>query len=442
MESKKYCFLDTNSLLHYHLFTDLQWSEFIGTKNIVLVISTTVLRELDQKKFSARQIELKNRAQLVIKKLSELLTSTDTSIPINKNVDIFYFSGEPKINWDEENLDSSLPDDRIIATILEAAFPLRDVLLLSSDLGIKLKAKGKGISCASIPDKFLLKNNNDTKQREIDKLKQRIQFLENRLPSLSIKLFSSGEATFFKKYILTPIIAPMTQEEIDEQIEKLKNELQNTESASDGSTIGGILSSFNASTKEEIERYEQEVKEYLIKMTQYFEREFEVRKIISRKITIELIIENQGTIPAEDIDIFLHFPDGFKLFSEDISIESLEKPTMPIRPRSHSEMLSSLSNFNIHLPNFDRMSTINNVDKIDFNAPSKPTIIKTNSYDVKYELNKIKHGFQISLDPLFLVFDSIESARSFKIDYSILAGNLPEPANGELNIIIEKNISS
>ena len=76
---------------------------------------------------------------------------------------------------------------------------------------------------------------------------------------------------------------------------------------------------------------------------------------------------------------------------------------------------------------------------IDPNLPSGPLIRKTNSYEVRYSLNKLKHGIQVYLKPVHIMFKSIDLANSFKISYSILADNLPEPSSGNLHIVILKN---
>ena len=81
------------------------------------------------------------------------------------------------------------------------------------------------------------------------------------------------------------------------------------------------------------------------------------------------------------------------------------------------------------------MSSVDNVGK-NRNLSSGPEIRKTNSYEVRYRINKLKHGIQEYLKPVYVLFESIGLVKSFKISYSILADNLPEPSNGNLNIVI------
>jgi hypothetical protein len=56
--------------------------------------------------------------------------------------------------------------------------------------------------------------------------------------------------------------------------------------------------------------------------------------------------------------------------------------------------------------------------------PNLPRIRKTNSYELTYECEKLKHGFIWNLMPLYVVFDAAESAKSFSIHYTTHAGNM------------------
>ena len=73
---------------------------------------------------------------------------------------------------------------------------------------------------------------------------------------------------------------------------------------------------------------------------------------------------------------------------------------------------------------------------INQNLPSGPHIKKTNSYDVSYNAQKLKHGLLRKLDHLYILFESFKKSKSFKISYSILADNLPESSEGSLSIVI------
>lgn len=144
-----------------------------------------------------------------------------------------------------------------------------------------------------------------------------------------------------------------------------------------------------------------------------------------------------GSCPADDIDIFMHFPDGFELFDEDDCEKEPEAPKAPRKPRSIlEEAAAGLSirsfGYSDHLhSHLDYLSS-----PVGPSNVSGPKIKRTNSYDVKVSVRRAKHGIEEPLDTIYLTFESSAMARSFAIDYAIHASNLPSHVTGTLNVIV------
>ena len=68
-------------------------------------------------------------------------------------------------------------------------------------------------------------------------------------------------------------------------------------------------------------------------------------------------------------------------------------------------------------------------------------IKKTGSYEVAFNVKKLKHGFQYKIDPLYITFPSVESAKSFDIDYSIFPENHPERIKGKVHVVLDTKSS-
>jgi hypothetical protein len=395
-------------------------------------VSPTVLNELDQKKYSAYDINISHRAQKIISKISEITTSIEVN-SINKNLGFMCISKEPSIDWEKEGLSPQIPDDRIIASILEQKNNFKNLLLITSDIGLKLKASRKEIRCISLPDKYLLKIKKDKKQEEIEKLKNKITILENRLPILKLKILADNELSEFIKISLKKYTSP-SEEEILKKVESIKNELKYEPSVRTNGSLITLLSFFNNVSENEIKRYEKGLDEYIKEMSKYYREEAKNKEFQSRLIELKFVIINIGNQPAEDIDIFIYFPDGSTLFSKDELPQEPEEPGKPILPRTQQELISRLAHFSI--PNISIPNVSSIIPNISRNLSSGPKIRKTNSYEVRYDVSKLKHTIQFYLEPIYILFESIDLARSFKISYSILADNLPEPSNGDLNIVI------
>ncbi len=183
----------------------------------------------------------------------------------------------------------------------------------------------------------------------------------------------------------------------------------------------------------DLDIYYRDYKEYLIKKEEY-------ENIILRTIKISIWLVNMGTAPAEDIDILMHFPDGFTLLIEEDFPTPPESPLPPSPPMTQIDKLLSHTNLwgdsflspQINLPHFiDHLEPPPNV--------TVPRIKRTNSYDVNIHVQRVKHLLKVKFDELVIMFNSYEDAQSFRLNYEILAANLPHKTEGALHIIIKKD---
>lgn len=71
---------------------------------------------------------------------------------------------------------------------------------------------------------------------------------------------------------------------------------------------------------------------------------------------------------------------------------------------------------------------------------SAPIIIRQASgYEVQFNVRRLKHGLRLSADPLYVKFESFDGARSFHLEYEMLADNVPKPVTGKLHVIISRD---
>lgn len=54
---------------------------------------------------------------------------------------------------------------------------------------------------------------------------------------------------------------------------------------------------------------------------------------------------------------------------------------------------------------------------------------------MREQFKRIKHGFLYKIKPIYLVFESTDTVKSFSIDYKIHAINLRVPNEGRLHIV-------
>lgn len=232
-------------------------------------------------------------------------------------------------------------------------------------------------------------------------------------------------------------IKPYDQKFEDDTINELKEELKYIPPRITESPINSALAPLLSPSDTEITRYENSVTIYLNNMRDYYKSEWDYKDRQSRTFEINLILKNDGSAPANDIDIFLHFPDGFVMCRKDELTHSPKCPEKPEKPRRLADEMFSYIASEITIPNnFLRPHNYANYSQtINKSINTSPSIKRTNSYEVKFKIDKLKHKMNIKLDPLYIYFDNYESINSFSFDYRILAGNNPDDFKAKLNII-------
>jgi hypothetical protein len=297
----------------------------------------------------------------------------------------------------------------------------------------------------SLPEEYKLPSALDAVEKERRQLQRRVQQLENRFPKL--KLAFANEADRFNATVLHPFT--MAEEDIQRYAAKIKAKYGKqpmpsvSEPQQDYPPLSGLtklqslartFDHFGKPSAEAIKRYNDELETFYDEYETYLRERYASANLQRRTIRLDLYLFNEGTAPAEDIDAFLHFPDGFDLYYEGDKPQAPEVPDPPRLPRIGSEILeySSIArdfSYTNRQPTY--LPTQSNV--------SAPDIKRGNSYDVSYEVQRLKQHMNEPLDSLFVVFRSFEDTASFNIDYRINAADLPDEATGTLNIVVTRS---
>lgn len=439
-----YVFVDTNIFLHYQPFDQIKWFEVLGSTNVVLVATPVVIRELDEHKYQHRNSAIRDRARAALKKIEQVdLEEATASLPDGIGLKS---AKEPAIDFQQYGLRVETNDDHLIASCLAhlEAEPETDIVLVSSDTGPRLKARKHEIKTVTLPEKYKLQSAIDPIEKENKQLQRRIQQLENRFPKLELAFADRAN----QLRVTLPLPLAVLEEEIQQQMETIKrrhskrqdipkDEPQKARSPLEDfilsqSPISKAIGDPTQPSPKEIERYNSALDKFYEKYERYL-REYSVNVNLQRRtIRLDIYLFNYGTAPAEDIDVFLHFPDSFDLYDEDDRPQTPEAPEPPRPPRSTwSEMLETtldtggLSYLNRQPPPLPIQSNV-----------SAPEIKRSNSYDVSYEVQRLKQHMNEPCDPLYVVFDLFENTASFRIDYRINAADLPDETTGTLNVVV------
>jgi hypothetical protein len=186
----------------------------------------------------------------------------------------------------------------------------------------------------------------------------------------------------------------------------------------------------------EISNYNKKLDEFYESFQQYLEEYISWLDVRCRVFLLEMSIFNSGTCPAEDVDVFMHFPDGFvlcKLF--DLPDKPKEpQPPPQLVPRIRKDRLS-FAMPSLAVPTLPQISSLINSQNRTPPNISSPDIRRSNSYDVRLHVRKLKQNTLEDFDPMIIVFDSLDQISSFQIDYQLVAANIPTAVTGKLHVI-------
>jgi hypothetical protein len=430
---KTAAFVDTNTFLHFRPIPELEWLRILGSNEVTIIIVPIIIRQLDTQKDMNDRKAIRRRAASRLTWIRELLR-IGRHTAIREGVSVRLEPREPELDLPAYHLSRAVDDDLLLASIIEyrERHPAERVVLVTADIGLMVKASHHNVEVVELLKDARLPEEVDPDEARIRELEQQVRELESSRPDLRLRFADGPERGTFR--LPRPVSA--SAEEIDRRMAairrrypKLGEQPQATEA---NSALYLLIATYqNPMTRlssEQISSYDKALDNYFEKYRQFLPRLIEFENESARIIEINVGLENRGTALAEDIDILLKFPNGFKLLTE--ALEPPRGPSPPEKPKPFLERMGSLGDFRV--PAMDRLRDIGPPPNV-----SSPRIRRSNSYDVEVHVGRIKHGWFEPFDPLYVLFESIDAARSFHFDYRINAANLPKDTKGVLHVIIE-----
>lgn len=438
-------FLDTMVYLHCVPIDQIDLCATLQTDSVTLLVPRVTFKELEKHKASHATSRVRDRSRQA---LSFLEKQIESGSPIREGVAIRFIPNMPKIDLLSYGLNPEWNDDLLIGSVLECKEqqPTVEAVLVTHDTGARLTCRHLGIRTFELPGIYHLQPELDDTEKETQRLRRELQKLQNALPRLKIGIADANDPSAIR----ADDIDPVATFEIESPEEICESRItaalaEAAESLADNRdkstpvieqnllTQLGSMSALDPIPPEEHARFRAERERYYKELDRYLRELVKAKNLAKRTILFSIAVANIGSAPADDVDIHLHFPDGFDICLEEDLPELPREPRRPLRPRTQLEVFRS----QISIPNL--MSHVGQMP--DFTMPPSIKIRKTNSYDIADHFKRVKHGDVEQLAPLYLIFDSFEKASSFHCDYEIRVGNLPDKINGKLHFVIEKPTS-
>jgi hypothetical protein len=441
----KIALVDTDIYLHYRWFEDIPWLELLDAGSVTIVVPPVTIRQLNAKKDLPSRPRIRKRAGKVLKRLAVLLASGGDGA-VQDGVVVKLEDREPTIDFGEHQLVREVDDDHLIATAImyRGEMPDADIVIVTGDAGLALlaKARRQGIEALRVPENLRLPEEPGPEEERIAELEKIIRRYEERIPKLSLTYANGDQYATFR----LPEPLELSGEELSARVEEVRGRYPKMEGSGKITVEAGDVSGLVAAladwrpmdgvSAEEISRYNDGLEEFYGAYSRYVGWEVKFRNMRGRTVELEVLLANDGTAPAQDIDVFMRFPGGLRVTTGEDYPSGPTPPAPPSKPKTFAEALAGLGIIrDFALPSLERQlpELVTGPRNV-----SAPIITQGESYDVEVHVERAKHGLQQALDPLYVIFDSYEGASSFHINYRILAADVPEPVEGQLHVIVEK----
>lgn len=145
---------DTNSLLEHPDPTE--YRRLVGRDQFEFALLPTVLGELDDLKLSHRDPQIRDLARSTIRRVKgwRQQGSLTDGVVVDKTIIVKAIPEEPTVATSLSWLDPSVPDDRIIASVLDfqAKRPEASLVLITGDINLSNKADAAAIQTLEFPE--------------------------------------------------------------------------------------------------------------------------------------------------------------------------------------------------------------------------------------------------------------------------------------------------
>jgi hypothetical protein len=430
--STSVAFLDTNTFLHYKQLREIDWCDVLNADHVTLIVAPVVIRELNSHKDLGRKKNIRERAAAALETLSVMIRQPDRA-DIREGVELRFRQTDPLIDFGAQRLNDRLADDWLVATTLEflSESPECRLVLVTRDIGLQLKAIGHGLTCAELPERYLLPADQDPDQNRIQELERELMQYKNRTPNLRLA-FIDGSGHFRFSLAKVPRI---TEAAVSATMSRLRAAHPKAQKA-DGYSGADLM--LGRVGPRDIDRHNERLDWFYAAYEKYLRGLDQFEDAQRRLIRLDIVLLNSGACPAEDIDVYVHLPDGLLVAEERESLLTPpEEPTAPEGPRSaideQVEMMRGITGIpysDLRLPDMTRFEG-------PYRNISSPTIRKTNSFEIRFHVRELKHNLQAEFDPLYILFNTWDTAKSFAFDYRLLAGNVPSPVEADLHVIVD-----
>lgn len=416
----KYVFLDTNVFLQFKDFEQIPWGELIRDNEFTIIVSDVVSREIDKHKDSARG-KVQKRAKKVSRKLANaFLDGEKLRVPME-----FCHSHPYRLSDEQKAMfDASSQDDKILMCILASDYPKEDIVLVSYDNGILIKAKAWNLNILRMPEVYLLREELSEEEKELALCKKELADLKNRMPKPILALNNEKAVLTLKCSPSTPIKAV-----VKEHMEKIKRKYPHIgmpNSNQKGNLSGIMLGKYGLFDASGITSYNSYIDTFYDKEEKHSYWALKQEYLEQQMQMLSFALLNEGTDETGNVDVFISFPDEVKLYSDEckknIDVEVPSTPTS-FRPFSFSFMNEAL--MSEHQKSYERFE----IWVLDH---------PIEQHQLHFTVSAVNHSVAVLLSDGNDYYINKSYCGNFDVRYRIVDSKLIEPIEGKIHVEVEE----
>jgi hypothetical protein len=436
-----HCFLDTNVFLHFQRFDTVDWPKVLGVQQVCLMLTTTVMEELNHHKDDSKNPGRQKRAKEILSRLEDILPTTMAGVPVSlsQTVTLQELLEAPDVDWKTLKLDPQKGDDYLLASILvfRDANPAVSICFVTNDFPARRKALRWKIPVVNPEGKVSQLEDFSTEAAEQRKKDRELQELRNRLPALTFGFFEATTGNIVQHTTL-PLSAPKSEtQEIDVLTQAFNAQFAPVQVADRRQQFDDFIKDAMHQTSEE------NVREYREKYEQYLETfEAACRRDYLQKYGypchLAMALHNGGNAVATSVEIVLRFPAGSVVIRAEDEGKQLEVPAEP-HPKWLARPRSSI--FGIDFPNYTPALLSRNYAaeatyalRRDQQKRKGPICNRTGeTHIVTYWAEELLHEKVWQMLPI-MAYIWPTTTRGFSINYRIHVKELTRSLKGQLQV--------
>lgn len=419
----KYLFLDTNIFLHFINFEQIPWGNLVDDTEFKIIVSDIVAGEIDKHKDGARG-KIQKKAKVISKLLGDVfLEGKKLSISLD------YCMSCPEKLPDKvrAKFNPSSQDDQILMGILASDYPKENVVVVSYDNPILIKAKAHGLHVFKMQDEFLLKEELSEDEKELERCKKEIAAYKNRMSKPVLLLNKEKTCLKIKRSPMLDV-----EKELAKHMQIIRSQHPYKELPSitkDTTPFSSVFEGCSIIDTDGVKNYNTYLDSYYDREEKYYRTLLEKKMFDERMFELSFSLGNEGTDETGNINVFVKFPNGIKLYNNESNMKvDVDKPQLPppYRPFYDPRLNEALRNLS---PASNSRVGYINMWNLDADISKK---------DFAYKASHVNHHVVHNLCDGGVLYIDKEICGNFKIEYHIIDSKHIDSINGVINVVIEE----